>query len=222
MRSLILTLSVVLVFLFAWPVLAVDEGLPDPGITPDSPFYFIETIGERISLFFTFGTEAKAEKKLDHAEKRLAEAKAMADEGREDLAERSLDAYGKLVSEAAEMLAEAAKDGDKDEALAELIRRATGIHQMVLTEVYEKVPEQAKESVQQAMDKSGQGAQKAVENIGGDKQKIREEASERRQEVEQKVESLRERGLSTPDIPDFNGPPARPGLPTSPPAPVGR
>jgi len=57
---------------------AQDEGLPDPGLTPDSPFYFLDKWGKNIGMFFTFGNEAKARKALQYAEERLAEARAMA------------------------------------------------------------------------------------------------------------------------------------------------
>ena len=51
--------------------------LPNPGITPDSPFYFADIWGERIGLFFAFGEDAKVEKALGYAEERLAEVNAM-------------------------------------------------------------------------------------------------------------------------------------------------
>ena len=53
---------------------AQDEELPDPGLTPDSPFYFLDNWGKNIGMFFTFGDEAKAKKALKYAEERLAES----------------------------------------------------------------------------------------------------------------------------------------------------
>jgi len=59
----IFLLVVVLFFLVAAPgVLAQDSDLPSPGVTPDSPFYFLETITEAIGTFFTFGDLKKAER----------------------------------------------------------------------------------------------------------------------------------------------------------------
>jgi hypothetical protein len=54
-----------------------DEALPDPGITPDSPFYFLDKWGEQISLMFTFNAEGRAEKALRYADERMAEIDAM-------------------------------------------------------------------------------------------------------------------------------------------------
>ncbi|MFC1953615.1 DUF5667 domain-containing protein [Chloroflexota bacterium] len=51
--------------------------LPDPGTTPDSPFYFMDKWGKQISLAFTFNAEKKAEKALRYADERMAEIDAM-------------------------------------------------------------------------------------------------------------------------------------------------
>ena len=36
--------------------------LPKPGLTPDSPFYFLDTWNKKLSLFLTIGAEAKAKR----------------------------------------------------------------------------------------------------------------------------------------------------------------
>ncbi len=54
-----------------------DTELPDPGITPDSPFYFVDIWGKQISLMFTFKAENKVQKALRYADERLAEIDAM-------------------------------------------------------------------------------------------------------------------------------------------------
>lgn len=80
----ILALVLVLVLAFAVPagVLAAEEPatdtLPDTGITPDSPFYFLDKWSKQISLAFTFNAVNKVQKALGYAEERLAEAEAMA------------------------------------------------------------------------------------------------------------------------------------------------
>ena len=80
----ILALVLALIMAFAIPagVLAAEEPvadtLPDTGITPDSPFYFLDKWGKQISLAFTFNAANKVQKALGYAEERLAEAEAMA------------------------------------------------------------------------------------------------------------------------------------------------
>lgn len=55
-----------------------EEVTSDPGITPDSPFYFADGWGEQLGLMFAFKAETKTKKALQYAEEKLAEAEAMA------------------------------------------------------------------------------------------------------------------------------------------------
>jgi len=74
----LLICTLALTFCFPGAVFAQgDEELPDPGITPDSPFYFLDIWGKKLGLFFAFGSEAKVQKSLQYAEERLAELNAM-------------------------------------------------------------------------------------------------------------------------------------------------
>ena len=53
-----------------------DEGLPNPGITPDSPFYFADKWAKQLALMFTFKTESKVRNAIKYADERLAEVDA--------------------------------------------------------------------------------------------------------------------------------------------------
>jgi len=70
-----------------------DEALPDPGITPDSPFYFADTWGKQISLMFTFKAENKVQKALHYADERLAEIDAMIAKNKIKAATRAANEY---------------------------------------------------------------------------------------------------------------------------------
>ncbi|MDA1337149.1 MAG: DUF5667 domain-containing protein [bacterium] len=50
--------------------------LPNPGITPESPFYFLDRIGEALQEFFTFNPEGKARLQITFAAERVAEIEA--------------------------------------------------------------------------------------------------------------------------------------------------
>ena len=78
MRKIILSI-IILLLLFGIVVFTQEVELPNPGLTPDSPFYFLDTFGEKISLFFTFDIVKKAEKAFQYTEEKLAEVKAMAE-----------------------------------------------------------------------------------------------------------------------------------------------
>ena len=51
----ITVLFLALFLIMVTAVRAQEETLPDPGITPDSPLYFLDTLGESFELFFAFG-----------------------------------------------------------------------------------------------------------------------------------------------------------------------
>lgn len=204
MRKLITVILVMLLILgFAGTTFAQqDIQLPNPGITPDSPFYFLDTLAERISLVFARGAEAKARKALVVAEEKLAEAKAMAYKGKDKATEIAANRYGENISVAAGVLAQAVRTGEGfDEAPKSLIAKATSIHLDVLSRVYEKVPEKAQEAIQKAMEKSTRGGEEALEAIETKeiRERVQEEIQERRQEVEQRLERLREEKGGQPE-----------------------
>ncbi|MEK7075516.1 MAG: DUF5667 domain-containing protein, partial [Patescibacteria group bacterium] len=51
--------------------------LPSAGLTPASPFYFLDRLGENLRQFFTFNPEAKAKLQIEFAGERIAEIKIM-------------------------------------------------------------------------------------------------------------------------------------------------
>lgn len=126
--------------------------LPKPGITPDSPFYFIDKVGDDISIFFSFSDEAKIKKQLEISQERLAEAQQMQVEGNVNAVAEAVGEYNKNVKEAALNVAEAAKTGENfSEALNNLLTTTNSVSQIVLSKVYLQVPEQAKSAIQSAM-----------------------------------------------------------------------
>ncbi len=66
----------------------------EPGITPDNPLYFIDDLAEKVSI----GNDP--EKALAYREEKIAEAKAMVEEGKPEEAEKVLDTalnYGEVL-----------------------------------------------------------------------------------------------------------------------------
>ncbi len=78
--------------------------LPSAGLTPESPFYFIDKLGEALREFFTFSPEGKARLQIAFAAERVAEIKIV-------LETKGVDAKGLEVAEARlrEHLGEAAE-----------------------------------------------------------------------------------------------------------------
>lgn len=189
-----------LVALVAPAASAQETNLPNPGITPDSPFYFLDKWGESFGRLFAFGNKANAAKQSKYAEERLAEAKQMAEEGKQKEVQEAINGYGNLISDAAAELSEAAKDGKNiEDELTNLVTKATLTHQTVLAEVYQKVPEQAQPGIQQAMTKSLKGQNAALNSLSEEHQeRIMNRVMEQNKEVERQVERMRERGMPIP------------------------
>ncbi len=142
---------------------AQEVELPSPGLTPDSPFYFLETIIEEIGTFFTFGDLKKAERYTTLAAERLAEAKAVVEKGKPELVEKTLERYRMQLQNSIARAEKAQAKGQNTEQVMARVGKATSKHLEVLAEIYEKVPEQTKPAIERAMAVSIKGHERAVE-----------------------------------------------------------
>lgn len=197
-------LSLLTIFLLSGAVLAQGDNLPDPGMLPDHFLYFLKTWGEAIGTFFTFGDIPKTERHLLLAERRIAEANALAEKGKPEVAERALERHREQLNRALEKAEQAKQKGiDADEVLIK-ISQATLRHQAVLAEVYEKVPEEARPAIERAMEQGARGHEEAFGAISETKrEQIREDIERRRQEVYQKTEEVKKGKPGIP--PEFPG-----------------
>lgn len=89
----------------------IDETLPDPGTTPDSPFYFMDKWSKHISLAFTFNTAKKLEKVLTYADERMAEIDAMMAQNKIKEANRATYEYRKCLELATRYMEQARLKG---------------------------------------------------------------------------------------------------------------
>ena len=141
---------------------AFERELPAAGITPDSWMYGFKRFFEGIDLFFTFDDVAKAEKHLKYAELRLAEAKEMTEKGKPEFVDDLIEEYEDNLEKANEISKIAQQIGKNVTKVTELVAVATSIHMDVLENVLEKVPEQAKPSIQRAITSSKRGNEEAL------------------------------------------------------------
>jgi len=142
-----------------------ETNLPAPGILPDSPFYFFKTFWESVNLALTFNPVAKTEKMMHFAEKRLAEAQALVEKGKDDLAEKVLAKYRKQVSAVVQKAQKLSGQGEKaDQALSKVTEKALK-HEEVLTDLYKKLPPQAQPAVAAALEASMKGQQEAFQAL---------------------------------------------------------
>ena len=138
--------------------------LPDPGTTPDSPFYFLKQWKEQIQLFFTFNAAKKAEQYLRLAEVRLAEYEKMLEKGKTEIAEKTLKKYEEQLSRATKKAEELKEKGIDVDEISKNIKDNVAKHLDVLKENLEKVPEAAKKGIENAIEASS----KVIEKFKGD------------------------------------------------------
>ncbi len=148
-------ISIVLVvsLLFGGTAYAQEEELPDPGITPDSPFYFLDTLGKKLGLAFTFGDEAKAQKALEYAGERLAEANAMALKNKLQEMTQAAGEYDQFMATVNERL-QATVQQNASANISEKVALATAKHLAVIDRVRDRVPEEDKEALNRARERS--------------------------------------------------------------------
>lgn len=165
----ILFLFIVSTFLFCSYEVLAEENLPDPGILPDSNFYFLKSWKESIQTFFTFGAENKAKQFLHLSEVRLAEYQKMVEKGKIKIAEKIIQKYEKQLNLALKKTDEAENKGKDAEKLKEEISEKILKHQEVLERVLEKVPEQARSGIENAIEMSQKGFENAIQVVTGEK-----------------------------------------------------
>src|SRR6266508_3391456 len=95
---------------------------------------------------------SKVQLRLEFASERLAEAQETFSENNAADGLQAMNEYGTEISAIAQLMGSA--DGADQEALALLVETAQGVHKDVLTNFLDRVPEQAKESIQKAIDSS--------------------------------------------------------------------
>ena len=177
------------IFLFLFIFSSLERVMASPeseeaGLTPDSPFYFLDTWQEKISLAFTFNPQAKAEKMLKYAEEKIAETEKLSEEQKAKYMDKALNLYNQYSTNISTQIDKLKAQGKDVDQLLQKVSESTLKHQEVLTKVLEKVPEEAKSGIQNALSKSQQGFKKATEAIKN---------PEAKQQIEIKVKSVQEK-----------------------------
>tara|TARA_Y100000310_G_C20679389_1_gene815013 strand:- start:646 stop:1425 length:780 start_codon:yes stop_codon:yes gene_type:complete len=132
--------------------------LEDPGALPDSPFYGLKKFGEKVGLAFSFSEESKTEKRLEYAERRIAEAHVMNAGGKSDYVPELLSEYELIMEELVPEVA-GSETVDTQSAVAE----ATEDHAKVLSSFYDDVPEETRGVVAHATAVSIEGNSMVVQ-----------------------------------------------------------
>jgi len=157
------------------------------GITPDSSFYFLDLLFEKINLVFIFNPEKEARKAIEYADERLAEAEEMANKNKPKEVEKATIKYEESLELATEKSGEI-KEKWRAKAVLKSISENTAKHQEVLNEILDTVAQEARSAVEYALEVSKQGQKKAVQQIA----KLKEEVASLKKDVEGLKEKLKE------------------------------
>lgn len=180
----------------------LDAVLEDPGTLPGSTFYFLKTWGEGIHMFFTFDDSKKAELEYRYTLRRYAEIQKLLEKGKTDLAEKQLTKAEQKTERLQQRIETATQNssGNKDDLVAKL-ESLQSRHQDVLMSVYDKVPEQAQESILRALENSTQGIQNAIDHVKGSdaaeqfdeevQTRLENYGQEKKNEVQTRLEAIR-------------------------------
>ncbi len=160
-------------------------------IAPDSPFYFLQTWKESIQTFFTFGLENKAKQYLHLAEVRLDEYQKMIEKGKTEIAERTLEKYEKQLNNALQKTEELKSKGKDITDLSQKIEETATKHLEVLQTNLQKVPEQAKKGIENAIENSQKNIERILEKRTEKKKAVLEMCETDREYKNTAVESIK-------------------------------
>ncbi len=112
--------------------------LPSAGLTPDSPFYFLDRLGENLREFFTFNPEAKVKLQIEFAGERIAEIKVMVDKKEPETKgiEKAKLLLIANVASAAEIVSKEKASGKDVTALAKDIDDQFGAREKLLAQTF--------------------------------------------------------------------------------------
>ncbi len=185
--TVILTLSIIGVAVVA------QEELPRAGTTPDSWLYGLDRAWERIRMFFTFNRADKAKLHLQFAGERLAEANEMVRRGKPEFIQDLMKEHEAEINQTENEVEGLRVLGRNITALVEHVSNVTYKHILVLEEVLEKVPEQAKPAIAKAINVSLKGHETAIIRLS---ENLPEKAAEFRMRfAESRLEKVRVKAL---------------------------
>ncbi|MBI4035154.1 MAG: hypothetical protein HY381_02045 [Candidatus Chisholmbacteria bacterium] len=114
--------------------------LPDPGILPDHPLYWLKVVRDRVGLWLTTEPVARAERLLVYADRRMSEALSLSESGQGELAVVTAQRAEEYLARAVRQAEEVAQQGRKVEDIVGSLVGASLKHQEVLETIRGMVP----------------------------------------------------------------------------------
>jgi len=152
-------------------VLFAGAGVAAAGSLPGDPGFGIKRAVEEIQLALTFGDVEHVKALADLADKRLTELQQVADSA--DKAPTASEEYAQAVARfrsAVDALRQSAPDGKRD-AADQVADRAREKHETVLDELKDRLPDEAKPSLERAMEEERKPAPERTPNPNKDEER---------------------------------------------------
>lgn len=162
------------VMLMVTGVTAQSDDLMSPGLTPDSPFYFVEQAVEKIEVStarIVGGPDFVSKVQANNAEERLSEARELISRNKTEKADRLMAEYSRTLNQSIDN----ARNSNNTELNERLVNMSDN-HVEALKKVEKQVPAEARKGINTALknsQKSREKLGKPIENIPGDQQKGR-------------------------------------------------
>lgn len=125
----------------------VEYPLPYPGILPDNILYSLKALRDRSIEFLTIDPLKKAEFYLLQADKRVASAIALADNGKYLLAEQTLSKGEKYFLQSLSQIKVAKEKGKDTRDVEDRARRAAAKHTEVISLLLTSMPKEFKDGI---------------------------------------------------------------------------
>ncbi len=154
MRKIAVLLAALLMLSFIGAAQPVEQNnsSASPGLTPASFFYPAEVLVEKLEVKLAGaigGSDLKSKALANNAEERLAEADKLLEMNRSEEATEAIQKYSNSMNQSKEL---AARGQDKE--LQEKLENISSKNTEKLKEVQKKVPSQAKEAIEKAINRS--------------------------------------------------------------------
>ena len=159
MASVILAIVLGLSALGVGTVYAAQDSLPGDAL------YSVKLATEQAAMMLLRDDAARAERALSFAERRMGEMEALAEEGRPQDLGLAVEKYGYALNMALTMMEQAGDRGSATGNITARVAEATSRHLLVLDEVWDIVPDEAKAAITHARNVSQTGCFHALEAL---------------------------------------------------------
>ena len=149
-------------------VVEIDYVFPSPGrISPDSPFWPIKALRDRLWLLLTSNLSRKAELNLLFADKRIAMSKTLFEKGKSEIAFSTLTKAEKYLEEACIIEQKNRQKGTDTSEFLTILSKASLKHRQTIDEILVIAPEDARPGIGRVQDYSKETYNKARNALQG-------------------------------------------------------